>query len=138
MNGYRIAEERKKLGLTQRQLAEKLKVSQKSISKYERDDRRPSYETLLEMSILFGVSVDYLVGTGAPPVPSAPAAQALTDEEAELLRYYRSLDRLDQRWIMGQIVDLLRRKEDETPMVVLKRGAVISIGEYREKRDKKR
>lgn len=45
----RIAEQRKKLGLSQEELAIRLKISQKSISKYERGDRRPSYETLLGM-----------------------------------------------------------------------------------------
>lgn len=58
----RIAEQRKKLGLSQEELAIRLKISQKSISKYERGDRRPSYETLLGMSTIFGVSVDYLLG----------------------------------------------------------------------------
>ena len=58
----RIAEQRKKLGLSQEELAIRLKISPKSISKYERGDRRPSYETLLGMSTIFGVSVDYLLG----------------------------------------------------------------------------
>lgn len=62
MYGFRITKERERLGLTQAELANKLNISQKSISKYERSDRRPSYETLIKMSSLFGVSVDYLLG----------------------------------------------------------------------------
>ena len=62
MDGTRIASEREKLGLTQAELAEKVNVSQKSISKYERGERRPTYETLTKMSELFGVSTDYLLG----------------------------------------------------------------------------
>lgn len=62
MNYLRIAEERKKLGLSQEELANKLKISQKSISKYECGVRRPSYETLLAMASLFGVTTDYLLG----------------------------------------------------------------------------
>ncbi|MCI9009453.1 MAG: helix-turn-helix domain-containing protein [Lachnospiraceae bacterium] len=62
MENSRIIDERKKLGLSQAELASKLKISQKSISKYERGTRRPSYETLLAMSSIFGVSVDYLIG----------------------------------------------------------------------------
>ena len=65
MENSRIIDERKKLGLSQAELASKLKVSQKSISKYERGNRRPSYETLLAMSSIFGVSVDYLIGNDA-------------------------------------------------------------------------
>lgn len=63
MNPSRIAEQRKKLGLSQEELAAKLKISQKSISKYECGNRRPSYETLLTMASIFGVSVEYLLGT---------------------------------------------------------------------------
>lgn len=62
MTNSKIAHERKKLGLSQEELASKLKISQKSISKYECGTRRPSYEILLAMSSLFGVSTDYLLG----------------------------------------------------------------------------
>lgn len=57
----RIATERKRLDLTQEELAEKLNVSQKSISKYETGVRKPSFETLTEMAKLFDVSTDYLL-----------------------------------------------------------------------------
>lgn len=62
MDGTRIANERKKLGLSQEELAGKVGVSQKSISKYERGARRPSYETLTAMANLFGVTIGYLLG----------------------------------------------------------------------------
>ena len=62
MNCIRIAEQRKFPGLSQEELATKLNISQKSIIKYERSDRRPSYEVLVAMASLFGVSVDYLLG----------------------------------------------------------------------------
>ena len=58
----RIATERKRLDLTQEELAEKLNISQKSISKYETGARKPSFETLTEMAKLFNVSTDYLLG----------------------------------------------------------------------------
>ncbi|MEZ3462490.1 MAG: helix-turn-helix domain-containing protein, partial [Lachnospiraceae bacterium] len=61
-NGSRITEKRKSLGFSQEQLANKLGVSQKSISKYECGERRPSYEVLLAMSSIFNVSIDYLLG----------------------------------------------------------------------------
>lgn len=58
----RIATERKRLDLTQEELAEKLNISQKSISKYETGAHKPSFETLTEMAKLFNVSTDYLLG----------------------------------------------------------------------------
>lgn len=62
MEYSRIAKERKKLKLSQEELAEKINISPKSVSSYERGSRRPSYETLTTMAALFHVSTDYLLG----------------------------------------------------------------------------
>ena len=61
MLGEKIAEQRKKLGLSQEELAEKLNISQKSISKYELGDRKPQYKVLARMAEYFGVTTDYLL-----------------------------------------------------------------------------
>lgn len=58
----RIVLERKRQNLTQEELAEKLNISQKSISKYETGARKPSFDTLTQMAKLFDVSTDYLLG----------------------------------------------------------------------------
>lgn len=63
MLGERIAELRKGSGMTQEELAEKLNISQKSISKYELGDRKPQYKVLVRMAEYFGVTVDYLLGS---------------------------------------------------------------------------
>lgn len=62
MLGEKIAEQRKKLGLSQEELAEKLNISQKSISKYELGNRKPQYKVLVRMAEYFGVTTDYLLG----------------------------------------------------------------------------
>lgn len=58
-----ITEHRRKLKLTQVELAEKLNFSDKSISKWERGEGVPDVETLYNMSQLFGVTVDSLLST---------------------------------------------------------------------------
>lgn len=85
MNYFRIAEERKKLGLSQEELANKLKISQKSISKYEHGARRPSYETLLAMASLFGVTTDYLLGNDTIP-------DAVSDPNIQIGGYDNSIN----------------------------------------------
>lgn len=77
MIGDKIAEQRKKLGLNQEELAKALDISQKSISKYERGDRRPSYEVLLAMASLFNVSVDYLLGMAEPEASTTNRLKSL-------------------------------------------------------------
>ncbi len=51
---------RKKLNLTQLELAEKLNYSDKLVSSWERGERIPDIFTLKELSLIFGVSVDAL------------------------------------------------------------------------------
>ncbi|MCT4662936.1 MAG: helix-turn-helix domain-containing protein [Tissierellales bacterium] len=53
---------RTELGLTQKELADKLNIRNTAISKYELGEREPDIETLAFLSNLFDVSVDYLIG----------------------------------------------------------------------------
>lgn len=52
---------RKKLGLSQEELAEKLNVSRQSISKWESAASIPDINKIIELSAIFGVSTDYLL-----------------------------------------------------------------------------
>lgn len=54
--------EREKKGLTQNELADLLGVSQQTISKYENGTREPDIDTLINLSRIFNVSIDYLLG----------------------------------------------------------------------------
>ena len=54
---------RTKAGMTQAQLAELLKYSDKSVSKWERAEAVPDAYVLKHMSEIFGVSVDYLLSS---------------------------------------------------------------------------
>lgn len=58
----RIAKIRKKKGITQSQLAEILNVKRGTISKYENGKLAISDKKLKELSEIFNVSVDYLIG----------------------------------------------------------------------------
>ena len=60
--GQRIAEQRKRLGLSLEALGEKLDVSRQAVSKWEADGAVPSIDKLIAMSKLFGVSVGWLLG----------------------------------------------------------------------------
>ena len=58
----RIKELRKEQGFTQKQLADKLQVSNSAVCDWERGRTQPDLETLVAIARLFGVSVDYLLG----------------------------------------------------------------------------
>lgn len=57
-----ITKNRKRLGLTQLELAEKLNYSDKTLSKWERAESIPDVITLKELSSIFGITVDELIG----------------------------------------------------------------------------
>jgi transcriptional regulator with XRE-family HTH domain len=59
--GANIALYRKRMGLTQAELAEKLNYSDKAVSKWERGESVPDVLTLVQLAELFCVSVDDLL-----------------------------------------------------------------------------
>ena len=59
--GKTIAQLRKQKGWTQAELAEKLNISDKAVSKWEKDNGTPSIEFFPVLSELFGVSIDFLM-----------------------------------------------------------------------------
>ena len=59
--GKTICVLRKKHGLTQTELAEKLNVSNKAVSKWESGQGYPDISLFPVISALFGVSIDYLM-----------------------------------------------------------------------------
>lgn len=61
--GQMIASLRKERGMTQLELAEKMGVTDKAVSKWERDLSCPDIYALPRLAELFGVSVDELVRT---------------------------------------------------------------------------
>ena len=52
---------RKKNGWSQEDLADKMNVSRQAVSKWEGAQTIPDLEKILQLSILFGVSTDYLL-----------------------------------------------------------------------------
>ena len=60
--GSKIKELRIVNGLSQQDLAKKLNAKQNTLSRYENNLARPSYEILVSIAEIFDVSTDYLLG----------------------------------------------------------------------------
>lgn len=60
--GDRIYNLRKSTGFSQEQFGEMLGVSRQSVSKWESNQTQPELQTIIEMSKVFGVSLDSLLG----------------------------------------------------------------------------
>ncbi|MBQ7224273.1 MAG: helix-turn-helix transcriptional regulator [Clostridia bacterium] len=62
MLGQKIKELRQKEGMTQKALADKLYVTAQAVSRWENEEVEPSVSTLAEISKVFGITLDELVG----------------------------------------------------------------------------
>ncbi|ANY70442.1 hypothetical protein BBD42_31050 [Paenibacillus sp. BIHB 4019] len=102
MLGERIAALRKKRGLSQYELAERLGFSRGKLANYEQGTRQPDYDTLNKIATFFEVTTDFLLGrsdeTNKQIVPYqlleetseideklSEALRNLTDEHKDLL-----------------------------------------------------
>ncbi len=95
--GKTIAKLRKEKGWTQAELAEKLQVSDKAVSKWEQENGSPSIEFFPAIADLFGVTIDFLMtgrsersGAKSKPkkakTPASPEDKAREAEEERILK----------------------------------------------------
>ena len=103
MKGARIKQLREEKGLTQIELADRLKISNSAVAMYETDKREPSDDIKIKMSEFFNCSLDYLMGRSDIRNPEDKIKQefefayhkemeGLTEEEiADALRSYKKI-----------------------------------------------
>lgn len=83
---------RKKAGLTQRELAEKLGVKNTAVSNWESGNNSVDIETLFQASKIFGVSLADMYGSYSTLDPAPSPAPALTGDQQDLLDCYAELN----------------------------------------------
>lgn len=92
--GDKIQSYRKKLGLSQEELAQKLLVSRQTISLWEKGQTVPTIDNLIRLKEIFGVSVDEILGSenDLPNDPILPAeSYSFSYSTAELTEIYKLL-----------------------------------------------
>ena len=82
MFGERLREQRKKHGMTMKELGKKFGLAESTISGYENGAREPDFETLVKFADFFDCSIDYLLGRTDVPRTHVP----LSEKDKELLR----------------------------------------------------
>lgn len=94
--GTALKELRRRAGITQKELADKLGVSKATVSYYEQSLRSPSPDILVKISQVFHVSTDFLLGLESKK--QTLDITGLSNEDIEFLQ---------------NAADLLRRKNNE-------------------------
>ena len=80
MLGSRIAALRRRAGLSQSELAQRLRISPSAVGMYEQGRREPAVEVLLAIAKIFDVSMDYLLtGVEQENKEEQTASRTLTD-----------------------------------------------------------
>ena len=98
--GERLHEIRKQNGITQQELADRIGVTKGTVSTWERNNRRPSFDMMNTLCDLFAVDLGYLSGASDISQPLVTAQQledgALVQVEEYLTEYALKYSRLDQ------------------------------------------
>ena len=83
--GKRIRSLRKEHGLTQEELGKLINVTKVSICCYEKETRTPTLETLLELSRVFKVDINYFFGNDQYVVAEDDTNYGLSVAKEELI-----------------------------------------------------
>ena len=120
--GQIICEHRKKKGLTQKALAEQLNITDKAVSKWERDIARPDINTVPQLAKILDVPVELLINiplsskdtTDSPVNPQsepvtdlAPDPPAMHIDDEEQIIYKATVKRLLLKGLWGFLIGVL-------------------------------
>ena len=111
----KIMECRKKMGISQEELAHRVGVSRQAVSKWELGDAVPEVEKLIALAQIFQVTTDEVLGLAKPEKAVSPereAAQQAFEQgargQSELPGALRMFGRVIRRWghVAGYIIAL--------------------------------
>lgn len=77
--GEMISSMRREKGLTQRELADKLNITDKAVSKWERDLSFPDTATIPRLAEILGISIEELMNAKAAPASSHKGPEYLVN-----------------------------------------------------------
>ena len=94
--GERIAGLLKQLGITQRELAERIGITEVSMSRYIRGDRTPKGPVVANMATALNTTTDYLLGIGESNKEKQEEL-SLPEDEAETRGFGEVLEEFEQK-----------------------------------------
>ena len=105
---------REKKGVSQKQLAKVIGVTQQSVNKYETQPTDPDVPRLIQIANYFNTSVDFLVGnTDIEHKYEAVYESDLNEDEMTVMSEYRETDRKGQEIILSLLRELNKKESGD-------------------------
>lgn len=120
--GKRIAANRKALGMTQDQLAEKLGVTAQAVSKWENDQSCPDIAMIPRLAELFSITTDELLGVERREVHTGQLVEVTEETEPEGIHFQGG--NWEMKWDAG------RKNSLGFAAWVLLTGALLMVGNF--------
>lgn len=122
MIGDILKELRLKRQLTSEQLCERLGIKGGSYRNYERNDRKPDYDTLVKLADFYGVSTDYILGRPNAKAPKDPFDEIETVDEMEkdLIKEWLNLDEKSRKSFLDVLRKIVIKEEARNKPVIEK------------------
>lgn len=98
-----LARLRKKKNLTQKKVAELLEISQQAYYKYEKNIAQPDIEALVNLSKIYDISIDELLGNDKFVTQNSENALIIPDEKKPVVELLLNLPEVMFANIQGQI-----------------------------------
>lgn len=132
--GKRLSVLRKKLGLSQAELAERFNVSTQAVSKWETGLAMPDVDILLELSWLFKISINSLLEGGDKFTNSTVMTSAKLPERAESIlkskNHKQLLSSVVPYFTESELTELAKRIESGSAKINMKVEVCDSKAEY--------
>ncbi|MGJ3203684.1 helix-turn-helix domain-containing protein [Geobacillus stearothermophilus] len=115
--GKRLRFLRKKMNMTQKDLADKFSLGESTIGMYERDEREPSFEFVRQLADFFNVTTDYLLGRTDHPNPSEQDDIPEELKDPELGLFFKELAEApeERREQLLKIWEILKSEGERKP-----------------------
>lgn len=125
--GERIKDIRKKKGWTQKELAEKMGISQETVSKWEAGERFVKAEDVILLAAVFGIDCHLLLTGGHREHMTVLSDLGLSDQAISALKNWAKNAREHPQYIAGLDIDESEEGESQTENIVTSREALNTI-----------
>lgn len=133
LSSSRLKSLRESRGVSQKELAEGIDVSDVMISMYEQGKKQPSIDTIVKISSYFGVSVDYLLGNELSTKDEKDIAKDLNNIMRKLTQKEDGPISFDGAEMSTDETDLFKNELE----LMLRRLKVINKEKYNPNKNKK-